>query len=167
MTETAISGPRLLCAVAGSAALVAAGLTPVTTGPQISTRAVAAVPTVSTEVALTSDAVIDGLDALADTAAFDVPGAAQAFDLSGLLNAEFDAAQGLFNSIFSLPATLFNDAQALFNSLVDLNFGMAFSALFAIPQDIVNYVIGLPGMVVNTVYEMAVVIPGEFVFNFG
>ncbi len=165
MTETAIPSPRLLGAVAASAALLAAGLAPVTAAvPESTAHAVA---TVSTEVALAGDAVVEGLESLAGAAAFDVPGAAEAFDLSGLLNAEFAAAQGLFNSIFSLPTTLFNDVQALFNSLVDLNFGMAFSELFAIPQDIVNYVLGLPGLVVNTLYEMAVVIPGEFLFNFG
>lgn len=167
---TTTSRPRTPSAVVAAAALLAAGLTPVAAEPEISARAVVAL---STDIALVSNAAIDGLADVAATfdvpgaAAVDVPGAAGAFDLSGLINAEFAAAQGLFNHIFSLPVTLFNDAERLFTSLVDLNFGQAFSELFAIPQDIVNYVLGLPGTVLNTVYEMAVVLPGEFLFNFG
>jgi hypothetical protein len=151
----------MLSGIAAIAVLLAAGLAPVAATPDISTRAVAVV---SAEVALTADTIFDGL---ADPTVFDTPGVAEAFDISGLLNAEFAAAQGLFNSLFSLPGTLFNDIQGVITSLADLNFGLAFSELFAIPQDIINYVLGLPGLVVNTVYEMAVVIPGEFLFNFG
>lgn len=99
--------------------------------------------------------------------ALDLPGAAAAFDIVGLINAEIAALQGMFNSLFSLPVTLFNDVQSMVTNLVDLNFGMAFSDMVSIPLDIVNYVIGLPGMLANTAYQMAIVIPGEFLFNFG
>lgn len=162
MVETATSSPRMLGGIAATAVLLAAGLAPVATPPDISAHAVAQV---SAEVTLTAETIFDG--GLADAVTFDTPGVAEAFDISGLLNAEFAAAQGLFNSLFSLPGTLFNDVQGVITSLADLNFGLAFSELFAIPQDIVNYVLGLPGLVVNTLYQMAVVIPGEFLFNFG
>lgn len=161
MVKTATSSPRMLGGIAASAVLLAAGLVPVATPPGLSAPAVAQV---FTEVTLTADTIFDGP---ADAVVLDTPGVAEAFDIAGLLNAEFAAAQGLFNSLFSLPATLFNDVQGVFTSLADLNFGLAFSELFAIPQDIVNYVLGLPGLVVNTLYQMAVVIPGEFLFNFG
>lgn len=159
--EYVTSSSRMLGGIAATAALLAAGLAPVAATPAISPHPVVAV---TAEVALAGNTVVDGLAGLA---AFDVPGAAAAFDLSGLLNAELAAAQGLFNSLFSLPVTLFNDVENVINSLTDLNFGMAFSELVAIPQDIVNYVLGLPGLVINTLYQMAVVIPGEFLFNFG
>lgn len=162
--ENVKSNPRMLGAAAATAVLLASGLAPVAAAPDTSASAVVKV---AADIALAGNAVVDGLESLAGMAAFDDPGTAEAFDISGLLNAEFAAAQGFFNSLFSLPATLINDVENLIGSLTDLNFGMAFSALVAIPQDIVNYVLGLPGMVVNTLYEMAVVLPGEFLFNFG
>lgn len=189
--ETVKSGSRLPSVVATTAVLLAAGLTPVAAEPEISTRAVDAV---SAEVALAGSAVVDTFDALAgiaafngpDTAevfdipgaaevfdlpgaaeAFDIPGAAAAFDFVGLFNAELAAAQGFFNSLFSLPVTFFNNVQDVVNSLINLDFGMAFSAAVSIPQDIINYVLGLPGLVINTVFNMVVVLPGEYLFNFG
>ncbi|MDQ2628961.1 MAG: hypothetical protein M3Y90_18430 [Actinomycetota bacterium] len=172
MVETATSSVRMLSGAAATAVLLAAGLVAT---PEISTHAL---DRVSAEVALTADTIFDGLtfdapavafDApgLAEAVAFDTSGVAEAFDIAGLINAEFAAAQGFFNSLFSLPGTLFNDVEGVITSLINLDFGMAFSELFSIPQDIVNYVLGLPGLVVNTLYEMAVVIPGEYLFNFG
>lgn len=181
--ETVKSGSRPSSLVAATAVLLAAGLTPVAAQPEISTRAAAAV---SAEVALAGSAVVDtfpNLEALAaafdvpDTAevfdipgaaeVFDIPGAAAAFDFVGLFNAELAAAQGFFNSLFSLPVTFFNNVQDVVNSLINLDFGMAFSAAVSIPQDIINYALGLPGLVINTVFNMAVVLPGEYLFNFG
>lgn len=99
--------------------------------------------------------------------AFDVPGAAEAFDIIGLINAEVAAAVGLFNRFISLPFTLYNDFSNVVTSLLNLDFGMAFSQAVTIPLDVVNYVLGLPGAVVNTVFNMLLVIPGEYLFNFG
>lgn len=165
MMGTVTLTPRMLSGAAATAVLLAAGLAPVTAAPEVTSHAVARV---SAEVMLTGSALIDGIDGIiADVAALDTPGAADAFDIAGLFNAELAAAQGFFNSLFSLPGTLFNDVENLVTSLVNLDFGMAFSAAFTIPQDIINYVLGLPGLVVNTIYNMAVVLPGEFLFNFG
>ncbi|ORV47503.1 hypothetical protein AWC02_08440 [Mycolicibacter engbaekii] len=99
--------------------------------------------------------------------AFDVPGAAAAFDFVGLFNAEVAAAVGLFNRFISLPFTLYNDVENLITSLLNLDFGMAFSQAVSIPLDIVNYVVGLPGAVIGTVFNMVLVLPGEYLFNFG
>lgn len=159
--ENVRSNARMLSGVAAAAVLVAAGLTPAVAAPAISTSAVVEM---SADIALAGNAVIDGLDG---AAAFDLPGTAEAFDLSGLLNAEVAAVEGLFNSLISLPGTLINDVESMINSLTDLNFGMAFSDLASIPQDIVNYLINVPISVGNTIYDMVAVIPGEFVFNFG
>ncbi|BBX23870.1 hypothetical protein MTER_32810 [Mycolicibacter terrae] len=165
MMDTATLSPRMLSGVAATAVLLAAGLTPVAVAPGVTTHAVARV---SAEVVLTGSALTDGIDGiLGDVAALDTPGAADAFDIAGLFNAELAAAQGFFNSLFSLPGTLFNDVQNLITSLVNLDFGMAFSEAVTIPQDIINYVLGLPGLVVNTIYNMVVVLPGEYLFNFG
>lgn len=164
MVGTAKSSPHTLGGIVTTAVLLAAGLAPVAAGPDVSPHPVA---DVSTAVVLTTNAVIDGLDELGGAAAFDTPGAADAFDFAGLFNAELAAAQGFFNSLFSLPGTLFNDVQNVITSLVDLDFGMAFSEAVTIPQDIINYVLGLPGLVVNTIFNMVVVLPGEYLFNFG
>ena len=190
--ETVKSAVRLPSIAVAATALVAAGLTPEVASPEISTRAVAAV---STEVALAASAVVDSFDTLAGLAPFDmssiadepnvpgtsdlldvlpgaasavdVPGAAAAFDLVGLFNAEVAAAVGLFNHVISLPFTLFNDVENVVTSLINLDFGMAFSQAASIPLDIVNYVLGLPGAVVNTAFNMIFVLPGEYLFNFG
>lgn len=167
--ETTQSGPGMLSGIAATAVLLAAGLAPVA-APLVSTHAVTeASAQVSTEVALTGSALIDGIDGIiADLAASDdTPGPADAFDIAGLFNAELAAAQGFFNSLFSLPGTLFNDVSNVVTSLVNLDFGMAFSEAVTIPQDIINYVLGLPGLVINTVFNMVVVLPGEYLFNFG
>lgn len=192
MVESANSSLGMLSGVAATAVLLAAGLTPVATSPEMSTRALSAV---STEVALATSAVVDSFDALAGLAPFDissvaggsdvpgdvdvfnvlpgaadaldVPGSADAFDIVGLFNAEVAAAVGLFNRVISLPITLFNDFENLITSLINLDFGMAFSQAFSIPQDIVNYALGLPGAVVNTAFNMLFVLPGEYLFNFG
>ena len=177
--------------VVAAAALLAAGLTPVAAQPDFSTRALA---TVSAEVALAGSVVVDSFDTLAgltpfdisgvadesnvsDTAgafdipglsdAYDVPGAAQAFDIVGLFNAEVAAAWGFVNHLISLPVMVFNDVENVITSLINLDFGMAFSAAVSIPLDIVNYVIGLPGALVNTAFNMIFVLPGEYLFNFG
>lgn len=190
--ETVKSAVRLPSIAVATTALVAAGLTPVVASPEISTRAAAAV---SAEVTLAANAVVDSFDTLAGLAPFDmssiadelnvpgtvdlsdvlpgaadaldVPGAADAFDIVGLFNAEVAAAVGLFNRFISLPFTLFNDFENLFTSLINLDFGMAFSQAATIPLDIVNYVVGLPGAVVNTAFNMLFVLPGEYLFNFG
>ncbi|MEB3022876.1 hypothetical protein [[Mycobacterium] crassicus] len=177
--ETTTSSPRALNAVIAAAALLTAGLTPVVAAPEIGTRAVA---TLSTEIALAGNTVVDSLadlsafDIPSAAAALDVPGAAQAldipgaadaFDIAGLINAEIAAAQGLVNSLFSLPVTLFNDVSSVVNSLINLDFGLAFSVAVTIPQDIINYVLGLPGLLINTAFNMAFVLPGEYLFNFG
>lgn len=186
--ETVKSAVRLPGIAVAATALVAAGLTPVVASPEISTRAVA-------EVTLAANAVVDSFDTLAGLAPFDmssiadelnvpgtvdlsdvlpgaanaldVPGAADAFDIVGLFNAEVAAAVGLFNRFISLPFTLYNDFENLFTSLINLDFGMAFSQAATIPLDIVNYVVGLPGAVVNTAFNMLFVLPGEYLFNFG
>lgn len=166
MMDTATLSPRMLSGVAATAVLLAAGLAPVTAAPEVTAHA-----RVSTQVVLTGSALTDGTDGIdgiiADVATVNTPGAADAFDIAGLFNAELAAAQGFFNSLFSLPGTLFNDVENLVTSLVNLDFGMAFSAAVTIPQDIINYVLGLPGLVVNTLYNMVVVLPGEYLFNFG
>ncbi|MGV0625984.1 hypothetical protein [Mycolicibacter minnesotensis] len=124
------------------------------------------------EISLPADAFdvsvpVGAFDIPGSAEAFDVPGSAAAFDLVGLFNAEVAAAIGLFNRMISLPSTLFYDFQAVFNSLLSLNFGMAFSEAVSIPLDIFNYVWGIPGAVLNTAFQMLVVIPGEYLFNFG
>ncbi|KLO31750.1 hypothetical protein ABW16_02770 [Mycolicibacter heraklionensis] len=190
--ETAKSAVRLPIVAVAATALVAAGLAPVAASPEISTRAVAAV---SAEVALAASAVVDSFDTLAGLAPFDmssiaeelnvpgtadvfdvlpgaadaldVPGAAAAFDIVGLFNAEVAAAVGLFNRFISLPFTLYDDISNVVTSLINLDFGMAFSQAATIPLDIVNYVLGLPGAVVNTAFNMIFVLPGEYLFNFG
>jgi|GEM_PF-3344896 len=190
--ETVKSAVRLPSIAIAATALVAAGLTPVAAAPEISRRAMAAV---SAEVTLAASAVVDSFDALAGLAPFDmsgiadelnvpgtvdladllpgaadasdIPGAADAFDIVGLFNAEVAAAVGLFNRFISLPFTLFNDFENLFTSLINLDFGLAFSQAATIPLDIVNYVVGLPGAVVNTAFNMLFVLPGEYLFNFG
>ncbi|BBY34351.1 hypothetical protein BST33_13630 [Mycolicibacter minnesotensis] len=186
--ENVASGIRLPSIVIATTALLAAGLTPAAAPPEITH----ALTTVSAEVALAGNAVIDNFDTLAGLAtvdlssiveefavpgtaeafdfpgaAVDVPGAADAFDLVGLFNAEVAAAVGLFNRFISLPFTLYNDFTNLAESLINLDFGMAFSQAVTIPLDIVNYVLGLPGAVVNTAFNMLFVIPGEYLFNFG
>lgn len=166
--EASQFGPRMLSGIAATAVLLAAGLAPVAAAPEIVAHAAAEVAAVSTEVALTGSALVDGIDGIiADVAAFDAPGTADAFDIAGLFNAELAAAQGFFNSLFGLPGTLFNDVQNVITSLANLDFGMAFSEAVDIPRDIINYVLGLPGLVLNTIYTMAVVLPGEYLFNFG
>lgn len=168
--ETTKSDRRLPLAIAATTALLSAGLAPMAAAPQAGTHLAAAV---SAEVALVGNAVVDGLADLTGLGTLDVPtaaelpGAAEAFDFVGLFNAEVAAAQGFFNSLFSLPGTLFNDVQNVIDSLVNLDFGMAFSEAVTIPQDIINYVLGLPGLVINTVFNMVVVLPGEYLFNFG
>ncbi|MGV0747256.1 hypothetical protein [Mycolicibacter heraklionensis] len=190
--ETVKSAVRLPSIAIAATALAAAGLTPVAAAPEISTRAVTAV---SAEVTLAANAIVDSFETLAGLAPFDmssiadeltvpdtfdlsevlpgaanawdVPGAADAFDIVGLFNAEVAAAVGLFNRFISLPFTLFNDFENLFTSLINLDFGMAFSQAATIPLDIVNYVVGLPGAVVNTAFNMLFVLPGEYLFNFG
>ncbi len=190
--ETVKSAVRLPSVAVAATALVAAGLTPMAASPEISRRAVA---TVSAEVALAASAVVDSFDTLAGLAPFDmssiaeelnvpgtvdlsdvlpgaanavdVPGAAAAFDLVGLFNAEVAAAVGLFNRFISLPFTLYDDISNVVTSLINLDFGMAFSQAASIPLDIVNYVVGLPGAVINTAFNMLFVLPGEYLFNFG
>ncbi|UVO12376.1 hypothetical protein NM962_21365 [Mycobacterium sp. SVM_VP21] len=190
--ETVKSAVRLPSIAIAATALVAAGLTPVVASPEITTRAAAAV---SAEVTLAANAVVDSFDTLAGLAPFDlssiadelnvpgtvdlsevlpgaanaldVPGAAAAFDIVGLFNAEVAAAVGLFNRFISLPFTLYNDISNVVTSLINLDFGMAFSQAATIPLDIVNYVLGLPGAVVNTAFNMIFVLPGEYLFNFG
>lgn len=192
--ETVQSGPRLAGAAVASAALLAAALTPVAVAPELGAHTLA---TVSAEVTLAADAVTDvvadlqaliapdafdfaapadafDIPDLADTLGFpgiaealDVPGPAAAFDIVGLFNAEVAAAVGLFERFISLPGTLFNDVSNLVTSLINLDFGMAFSEAVGIPIDIVNYALGLPGAVVNTVINMVLVLPGEYLFNFG
>lgn len=190
--ETVKSAVRLPSVAVAATALVAAGLTPMAASPEISTRAVT---TVSAEVALAASAVVDSFDTLAGLAPFDmssiaeelnvpgtvdlsdvlpgaanavdVPGAAAAFDLVGLFNAEVAAAVGLFNRFISLPFTLYDDISNVVTSLINLDFGMAFSQAASIPLDIVNYVVGLPGAVINTAFNMLFVLPGEYLFNFG
>lgn len=189
--ENVTSGIRQPSIVIAATALLAAGLTPAAAPPEITHT----LTTVSAEVALAGNAVIDSFDTLAGLAtvdlsnlveeftvpgaaeefdftgfpgaAVDVPGAADAFDLVGLFNAEVAAAVGLFNRFISLPFTLYNDVTNLVGSLINLDFGMAFSQAVTIPLDIVNYVLGLPGAVVNTAFNMLFVIPGEYLFNFG
>ncbi|WP_125078592.1 hypothetical protein [Mycobacterium sp. P7213] len=190
--ETVKSAVRLPSIAIAATALVAAGLTPVAAAPEISTRTVAAM---SAEVTLAANTVVDSFEALAGLApvdmsslaeelnvpgdldlsevlpgaayALDVPGAADAFDIVGLFNAEVAAAVGLFNRFISLPFTLYNDFTNLFTSLINLDFGMAFSQAATIPLDIFNYVVGLPGAVLNTAFNMLFVLPGEYLFNFG
>lgn len=157
--------PRMLSICAASALVI--GLTPIAAKPAISSGALVEV---STAVALTSgavDSILPGLENALSTAVLDTPGAADAFDIVGLINAEIAAAQGLFNSLFSLPVTLYNDVTSVIDNLINLDFGMAFSVAITIPQDIINYVLGLPGLLVNTAFNMAFVLPGEYLFNFG
>lgn len=162
MIDTATFGSRVLSICAAGALVI--GLTPMAAPPAISSSALVEV---STAVTLTSGAMVDGLENALSSAVLDTPGAADAFDIAGLINAEFAAAQGFVNSLISLPTTLFNDVSSVVNSLVDLNFGLAFSVAVTIPQDIINYVLGLPGLLINTAFNMAVVLPGEYLFNFG
>lgn len=154
--------PRMLSICAASALVI--GLTPMAAPSAISSGALVEV---STGVTLTSGAVVDGLESALSAALLDTPGAADAFDIAGLINAEIAAAQGFFNSLFSLPVTLYNDVTSVIDNLINLDFGLAFSVAVTIPQDIINYVLGLPGLLVNTAFNMAVVLPGEYLFNFG
>ena len=154
--------PRMLSICAASALVI--GLTPMAATPAISSGALVEV---STAVALTSGAVVDGLENALSAAVLDTPGDAAAFDIVGLINAEFAAAQGFFNSLFSLPVTLYNDVTSVIENLINLDFGMAFSVAITIPQDIINYALGLPGLLINTAFNMAFVLPGEYLFNFG
>lgn len=150
-----------LSGVAAAAALVVTGLTPAIAGPAISTPAVVAM---STDIALVSNAVLDDLSGIA---AFDVPGTADAFDIAGLLNAEMAAVQGLIGSLISLPGQLISDVESMIGNATAMDFGLAFADLASIPQDIVNYLIGVPIAIGNTLYDMVAILPGEYLLNFG
>ncbi|MGV0626555.1 hypothetical protein [Mycolicibacter minnesotensis] len=180
-----------LSGIAAAAVLAVAGLTPVVAASPSNPLAIAPV---STEIALASNAVVDGLDGLIDIAAFDglgaveefdlsgldvpgtaaafdlseidAPGSAAAFDIMGLINAEFAAVQNMFGVVFSLPGSVMYHLQSMFDNLMTFDLGMAFSDLASIPQAVVNYLIGVPVGIGNILYEMVAVIPGEFLLNF-
>lgn len=139
---------------------------PVLAGPpQNSATGLAAV---SAEVTLAGAEVLDGISELSGVAMTNsTAGTTDWIDLSGLFNAEVHEAESLFNGLTGLPVTLFDDGEAAITHLFDGNLGLAFSEMIAIPQDIVNYVFGLPGLVGNDVFDMALVIPGEYLLNFG
>ncbi|MBS9532330.1 hypothetical protein KIH27_01860 [Mycobacterium sp. M1] len=148
--------------VGGVAALLTVGLAPVAATPMSNPGALVAV---SDSVTLLSTAAPESIAAVAQ--AMDVSASAEAFDLSGLLSAEMAAVQGLFSSLISLPGTLIGDVERMINDLTSMNFGMAFSELAGIPQDIVNYLISVPITIGNTLYDMVAVLPGEYLLNFG
>lgn len=220
--ETVKSAVRLGSAIVTSASLTVGGLGAVVTAPQLGNHSLA---TLTSQVALAADAVVDNFEALAGVAVPDlsavadefavpglaeaiavpgladefavpglaeavavptiavpaiadaidalgayqaeIPGSANAFDFVGLFHAQVAAALGLINHFIMLPVTVVNDFGNVFNSLVNLNFGLAFSQAVSIPFDLFNYVNGLPWEVLNTAFQMLFVLPGQYLFNFG
>lgn len=96
---------------------------------------------------------------------------ADAFDLTGLLQAEVKAGEGLFNAVFGFPGALIGDVvnpvETAITDAAALNFGEAFSAVAGIPVGVANTVIDLPIGLVEGLYSMVAVIPGQYLFNFG
>lgn len=155
MDANSIHRLRTDIGLAASAVLVAATI-PLSAAPA---APAAEVVSLSSAVVLTSD-VVDGI----------APAAAEIFDIVGLFNAELAEAQSIFSTIIGFPGAVWGDLYggitAAFNDLLAFDFGNAFSAVTHMAESIFFDVINLPLNVGRDVYEMLLVIPGEFLLNF-
>lgn len=147
-----------------AAALLVAATFPLVIAPEACASDVVQV----SDVALVSSPLDVG-DIASALSSADLAGGA--FNLSGLITAELDAAKEILHSLLAVPGTLFHEVvdgiQTAIHDAVGLNFGMAFSALAEIPLQVFNTIVGVPFTVGEGIYNMLLTIPGEFLFNFG
>lgn len=163
MSDAILARPMRAGTLLAAVTVLAAAAIPMATAREAAAADVAQV----SDIALSSNV----LDPSALLGALDVAAPLQALDLSGLFNAELDAFGGMVQGVLTLPGDLFSAVEngigyAVFDAL-HLDLGDAFSALASIPLIAAESMLAAAVNVPFTLYEMALVIPGEFLLNFG
>lgn len=154
--------------IPAAAALVAAAMIPMLPAHDAAPPAAMAAPQITLTGAVGDGVAGIGGDISNLAAGIDLDGV---FDLSGLFGAESGEVSTLFTTLTAIPGEILSQLESgvsgAFTDLTSLDFGQAFSTLAATGSFVATDLLGGAETLGFGLFDMAAVIPGDFMFNFG